>query len=352
MFAGHQIFYQPPYAWLMRLPIFGSVRVPARFGTLAFLTLATSGALAFNRLRLHGSVRTVVASALLGGILADVWVAALPLPTVPDFWSAARSNGFAAVMELPLGSVYGDLAATYRAIDHKRPIVNGNSGFEPPHYFTLKTAIEEHDPTAFDGLPPAGPVLIVVDDRDDPHHEWDRFLLTLPRVRRIERAERRTFYALEPAPPASPPCVGDLIPIAAVSDDRGPMDATPLIDHDPHTWWSTPHPQRVGDRLLLDLGRLEQPCAVSVSVGEFRKSYARQLVIDTSSDGAAWNEVASLRTAGLTMQAALADPRRVTMTVGLNPSRARFVRLSIGETHPTVPWTLTEVSVTTMSGRD
>ena len=29
-FAGHQFLYEPPYAWLMRLPIFSAIRVPAR----------------------------------------------------------------------------------------------------------------------------------------------------------------------------------------------------------------------------------------------------------------------------------------------------------------------------------
>ena len=32
--AGHQFLYEPPYAWLMRLPVFSSIRVPARFGVI------------------------------------------------------------------------------------------------------------------------------------------------------------------------------------------------------------------------------------------------------------------------------------------------------------------------------
>ncbi len=38
-FAGHQFLYQPPYAWLMRLSLFESIRVPARFGMLIMLAL-------------------------------------------------------------------------------------------------------------------------------------------------------------------------------------------------------------------------------------------------------------------------------------------------------------------------
>src|SRR5262249_15583465 len=32
--AGHQFLYEPPYAWLMRLPVFDSIRAPARFGAV------------------------------------------------------------------------------------------------------------------------------------------------------------------------------------------------------------------------------------------------------------------------------------------------------------------------------
>ena len=54
--------------------------------------------------------------------------------------------------------------------------MNGNSGFEPPHCRRVRTALEERDPTAFDGLPTTGRILVVVDRRNDPDREWDRFL--------------------------------------------------------------------------------------------------------------------------------------------------------------------------------
>ena len=42
-FLGHRILYEPPYAWLMRLPVFaGGVRVPARFAMLGALALSVA----------------------------------------------------------------------------------------------------------------------------------------------------------------------------------------------------------------------------------------------------------------------------------------------------------------------
>src|SRR6202030_574686 len=136
-------------AWLMRLAVFGSVRVPARFAMPAMLALSVSGALAFGRFHLRERTRHAVAIALMAGIIADTWMTHLPLPAVPDFWPAARADGFAAVLELPLGDAYADVAAMYRATDHHHAVMNGYSGYLPTHYATLVTALNERDQAIF-----------------------------------------------------------------------------------------------------------------------------------------------------------------------------------------------------------
>ncbi len=65
--AGHQFLYQPPYAWLMWFPVFDAIRAPARIGLPVMLTLATTGALAFNRLQLTIKARRLLAAAVLVG---------------------------------------------------------------------------------------------------------------------------------------------------------------------------------------------------------------------------------------------------------------------------------------------
>ncbi len=345
--AGHQFMYEPPYAWLMRLPIFSSIRVPARFGLLAMLTLATTGALAFARFRFRPAVGAALAAALALGIAADGWPSTMTLPPLPDAWPPARAAGFAAVLELPLGDTFADFAATYRAISHRRPIVNGASGFEPTHYFTLKTALAEHDPSAFDGLPASGRVLVVVDRRDPASEIWERFLTAHPRVTRLAADPPWAFYALDPPPVEPVACDGEPARIVSITANHGTASLSMLTDGDPHTWWATPHPQRSGDNLVLDLGRTVRSCAVVVGVGEFRISYARKLIVETSTDGGAWTVVAVRRMAGLTMKAALDNPKQVAVAVPLALSTARFVRLRLDEAHPQIAWTVTEVAVRT-----
>ena len=223
-FLGHQFLYQPPYAWLMRLSLFESIRVPARFGMLIMLALAAAGAIAFDRLRLRvrpAAWRALVACVLIG-IAADGWSVPLALQPLPTVWPAARAQGFSAVLELPLGDLIDDLAAIYRATDHGHFILNGSSGFEPPHYFPLKTALAERDPTALDWLPEGGTVLVVVDTRGGAAPDWDRYLRADPRVTPLPPEGQWAFYALQPGPAPAAPCRAPVLPIASIADDRGP----------------------------------------------------------------------------------------------------------------------------------
>jgi hypothetical protein len=342
---GHQILYKPVYAWLMELQVFGAIRAPARFAMPAMLALSVAGAVAFSRLSSDRTWRPAFTLLLMCGVVADSWVSNLPLVPLPDRWPATRADGFAAVLELPLGDVFDDIAAMYRTTDHRHPVLNGASGFEATHYFTLKSALEEHDPAALDGLPADAPVLVVVDRRKDPSGQWAQFLESGSRIRPLRTDRHWQFFSAGSPPPRAPVCGGDHVEIASAVDGKGPAPLRELTDRNPRTWWTTVHAQQVGDRLTLELGRKSRPCAVVVSVGEFRRSYPRKLIVETSETGVDWTIVATERTAGLTMRGALRDPRTVPIEIALTRSTARFVRLRIDESHPSVPWMVTDVEV-------
>ena len=352
MLGSHQILYEPPYAWLLRLPLFESVRVPARFAMPGMLALSVSGALALGRLHLLERARRRVAVALMAGIIADGWVTHLPLPAVPDFWPRSRADGFAAVLELPLGDVFADVAAMYRGIDHRRPVMNGDSGFIPTHYAPLVIALNERDPAIFDGFPAGAPVLIVIDRLADSDRRWETFLAGNTRMKRLAPDNRREYFAAEPPSTPASPCSGDPLPIVAAADDRGPVNLGVLTDRNPRTFWTTSRAQQSGDTLRLDLGQSAQPCALFLAVGPFRDSYPRHLTVDTSGDGINWSTVATLRTAGLTMRAALEDPKDVVIPVALLPSTGRFVRMRADQSQSKMPWVVTDVLVKNARARD
>jgi hypothetical protein len=345
MFLGHEFLYKPPYAWLMNLPVFDSIRVPARFGMPAMLAMAAAGSVAVSRLNPRARVRPILMVVLLIGALADGWLRPIPLAALPEMWPASRADGYAAVLELPLGDLFGDLAASYRAIGHGRPTVNGSSGFEPTHYFALKTAMTEQDPSLFDWLPPSGRVLVVVDRRAASAATWGPFLAAHPRVSTLPPDGPWDFYALDPPPAPTPACREPRAPIASMSFNEQPLDPAPLADDEPSTWWATPQPQHRGDHIVIDLGREARPCGVEVAVGEFRRSYPRRLIVATSADGVQWTTVAATRTAALTIRAAIDDPRHVAFTIPLAPTVSRYVRLTLDEDHAEVPWHMTELQV-------
>ncbi len=345
-FRGRQILYEPPYAWLMRLPLFDhGVRAPARFAMPAALALAVAASLAFSRLTGGGSRRTSAALAVtVAGILADTWVPWMPMAPVPRFWNPARAHGFAAVVELPLGGPGEDLAAMYRTIAHHRPTINGNSGYSPPHYDALRSALAIRDDTALDGIASTGPLLVVADK--DKDGDWATFARGLPGSMPIGDEGRWAFFALPPrSVPAQAPCDAGTLPIAAAFDNLGPIVVSTITDGNRFTWWTPGHPQQVGDTLMLDLGRIAVPCAVVTLQEGFQPFYPHALSIVTSLDGVGWTVAFDGMTGGLAVRGALASPRQPRLEIPLRPSPARFISLRIVQALERDPWVVTDIAV-------
>jgi hypothetical protein len=58
-------------------------------------------------------------------------------------WIAGRED-VRALLELPIGHVFAETAAMYRASGHWKPIVNGYSGYSPPPYPEVFGALSGH----------------------------------------------------------------------------------------------------------------------------------------------------------------------------------------------------------------
>lgn len=130
--AGERFWYKPPYAWLMTLPGFDTARVPALFGAVGIVCLAALAALALARLARDQSPRGWTLATLFGAlIVVDGW-SARPVVAVPQRLPVPVSADL--VVELPTRGWMEDAPAMYRAMQHERPLVNGYSGFVPPHY--------------------------------------------------------------------------------------------------------------------------------------------------------------------------------------------------------------------------
>ena len=351
-FLGAQILYEPPYAWLMRLPLFAdggasvpSVRVPARFAMVAVLALSVAGSLAFARLTSSKRRRIALLLAVSAGIIADGWIGGLPLRSPLSGFRISPDDRSAAVMVLPLGETGVDTAAMYAAALNGVHTVNGYHSYAPLSYHVLKLALEDRDHTVFDALALFGPLVIAAQDNVASKQSWASFASGHPDIARMRDDRTWTLFRLPWRQPRKHHCASDPVPIAAVFDKRGEVDLAMLTDQSPVTRWITSHSQRVGDALVLDLGRAVRLCEVVVSMGAEAGFYPRTLRLATSVDRGTWKTRFLGKMGGSAFLAALDNPRDARMSIPLPGTAARFITLRLEESQRDYPWAVADVVV-------
>ena len=199
---GELLLYRGPYELLMLFPGFGDrLRVPARFVMMTILAVAIAAGIALIRLTASAprAVRVAATILVLVAITADSWTFTCPMPAVPPFVELPGTvPESAAVLELPLGNVGTDIAAVYRSVAHGHPVVNGYSGYEPPHYRVLKPGLGERDDSVLTALTKSAPIVVMIAREDDPGR-WSGGLCGTSCGRGAPRGGRRP-HALSPAP--------------------------------------------------------------------------------------------------------------------------------------------------------
>jgi hypothetical protein len=347
-FLHHQVLYQAPYAWLMRLELFDeNVRVPARFAMLAILCLSTAAALAYVRLAPQRSSWRLGA-ALAVAILADSWITRLPLLEPPQPWpssvSAATFNSF---VELPLGETMHDAAAMYRVMLTGRPTANGYSGYFPLHYEALRLGLEERDETSLNVLASRGPLLVVVERAWPYSAERLQWLRSNPAARTVAENSGYVWFIVEGQPVMTPPaCSSTTLPITRVNDAKSEVALDILEDGDDDTFWTSGQSQKAGDSLVIDLGQIARPCSVQLTLGSHVGSYPRVLRVETSVDGNQWVTSFIGKTGGLALASDLTLLRQARVDLPLGPAPARFVRLRLEADERAALWLIAELAVT------
>jgi hypothetical protein len=166
---GRPLDLPAPYNLLYLLPGVDGVRVPARLAMIVALMLAVAAGYVIARLP-RNRAGSIIAWTLVLGFLfeapADPFsvngVAATAGHEVPEarihppgrgpavYDAVAALEGHTALLELPIGDTTWDVRAVYYASTHWRPLINGYSGFFPPHYGSLVARLldPDRDPAA------------------------------------------------------------------------------------------------------------------------------------------------------------------------------------------------------------
>ncbi len=220
--AGGEPFWRPaPFAWLMALPGFDATRVPALFGAIAALCLAVLAAWAVATLiRRQTPASRALLVAIGIGVVADGW-AVVPAVDLPPPIRVPLTSDL--VVELPRRDHFDDVAAMYRGMAHGRRVVNGYSGYVPPHWGYLVYDLDVGCYESLEALRRGRALDVVIWVGTDEARRIDETFLA-----RWGREAREEFggtivYHLPPAAGAPPPgTVDDEIDLRSSCEETRP----------------------------------------------------------------------------------------------------------------------------------
>jgi hypothetical protein len=247
-------------------------------------------------------------------------------------------------LELPLKDVYSDIAAMYRQMSHGRPLVNGYSGYYPPHYVALRLGLSLRDPDMLTLLAALGVTDIIVDREQDPGGRWDEYVATHPNAQLVCTEGKQSLYRLT-AGQALPVAVrGPLLPITLIRATVNPEAVPAMTDGDRTTQWGS-GPQREHTEVEIDLGAVRIVGGIELSLGPFPEAFPRRSVIEASEDGESWREVWSGSSAGLAFAGAVEAPLDVPLRYRFPATPARKLRMRLTANDDIYHWSITALTV-------
>ena len=330
-----------PYRALMMLPGFDQVRVPSRFWMMGALCLSVAAGIGYAAVaRGQRVVRYTLCGLVSGLICAEGWLTSVPTTAVPSTWTSVDdANPDVPLLELPLGPQW-DHAATFRATAHRRRLMNGVSGFDPPHYAPLAAGLRAGDPEMLTALAAIGTYEVSIEHANDPTRRWQQYVSAISGATRIADDGTRVLFRI-PASAQRAAAVGEAHPIASLRASGG--DPSVLMDGRRDTAWIDA-PQQESQWLLADLGTPRHVGAVSLAVRDFAQYFPRHLIIEVSTDGEHFVETSKGTTAASTFLAVVANPTDAWLRVAFPAHDARFVRIRQTAVER-IPWAVADLEI-------
>jgi hypothetical protein len=227
---------------------------------------------------------------------------------------------------------------------HGRPIVNGFSGYAPPHYLPLVFALRDHRFEVLPDLAPGGRIGVGIEKARAESEQLGRDVAAQQFAISERNDDRwRTFIVNGHA--AEVPRVGEAIPFTVVSANGHPEDVARLQDGNVASAWGSGDEQVGTEAIVVDAGRLVDVGAIVFEMGAFSFGFPRELAVDVSPDGATWTEAWRGPTVVETFRAAVRDPGVVPVTIAIGPAFGRYVRLRQLGREAGIPWWIAELEL-------
>jgi hypothetical protein len=248
------------------------------------------------------------------------------------------------VIELPPGEPTVDFPSLYRGMSHGKPVVNGFSGFAPPHYLPLVYAIGHAHVGAIQELAVAGPLGVAIDRSLPWHANMEKWVSTLSTAEPLAADDGWATFVVSSLPRPQV-ILGPTLALAGIRANRQERDLSRLADGNIESAWGPGTPQDGREEVIVELEAVSTIGSIVLNVGAYSFGFPRELAIDLSPNGQDWQTVWQGETSVLTVRAALADPGNVPLTFDLGSAAAKFVRLRQLGTDPLVPWWIAELEV-------
>jgi len=312
---------------------------------VASLCLAVTAALVLARLQTRSRRGRWAIAVIAGlGVMWDGWIRELPLPAPPARSAVLEERGGPEpVLDLPAGGD-ADAAALYRAMFHQRPLVNGFSGHEPPHYAALRLGLASRDVGVLAAVAERGPFQVRVDRSQDSDGSWERWIAGQPGVRPVGEGPQESVFLLA-GRSASRVALGERVPVRTLRSNVGADSLSKSVDGDTRTFWSSRGTQSGRERIVLDLGEERPVGTVVLCLGALVRDFPRTLRIEVSSDERHWLPAWEGGAAGPAVSAGLADPGDVPVRFSLGNVSARYVRLRQLGTDAVFGWSIAEIQL-------
>lgn len=367
-------FYLPSQILkLMMIPGFANTRITARtfiLGMIAISVLSGYGARKlFQQHPGRKALPLLLASGIfLEGLAVPLPVAPLPFPLghpPPVYAWLGKEPRDLVILELPMqrpGAGTDDCQAAYRAmygaLVHGERLVNGCSGYFPPHYSGILEMMEDFPSTeSLQILKELEVDLILLHPSWYERKKWaetKEALRGVPALRQKQAFADTIVY--EPLPEKAPAILlRDAIletarlphptpdnevrvrppeapPVRIVrgtsSFHQNPWEGPHLaFDGKVRTFWSSDHPQQPGDFLQLELSRSQRVSKITLFLGDHASDFPRGYEILLSSDGAGWKKVASCSRALPPLGSYFRTPRNPGLAIPFPPTEARLVKI-------------------------
>jgi hypothetical protein len=333
----------------MEVPGGDSLRVPARMAMVWTLCLSAAVAIAWARVERHRRRLVFGVATVLVVAEGFAFTPAAPLAAAPAVPALAAG---APVLELPVEEgPFADLLAMYRGMAHGHPVVNGFSGYFPPHYPALIAGLMAHDGTVIDALRARGPLAIFVDRHRDPDGRTASWVRELPGAQPLQDGPAGWWFELQPVAEADAAAGAAVSPVRAVNaidPAGGTFEGAPgaMWDGDLRTRWHTRGPKQAGDRLVIDLGETQTLRRLEIDLGDWTRDYPLGLSVAVGDDPATAVEAWSGSILGKLTTGAIANPKAAGFAISL-PAGAtgRYLVLTNLGSDPEFSWTVAEIRV-------